>query len=83
MIDRAKAGDQAITFELLGRLDGRIPQPVDQNVDVKPITMIVTGVPRPGDDAKLVEASAAPQMITEDRKARRIPQRRAIDYADD
>jgi len=45
--------------------------------------MIVTGVPRPGDDAKLVEASAAPQMITEDRKASRIPQRRAIDYADD
>jgi hypothetical protein len=72
MIDMAKAGDQAVLFELLGRLDGRIPQPVDQNVNVEPITMIVTGVPRPGDDAKLLDASAERPMVI-GRKARRKP----------
>jgi len=83
MINMAKAGDQAMMFELLGRLDGRIPQPVDQNVNVEPITVVYTGVPRPGDDAKIVDVSAARSTIPYRKRQRQIPRRRPIDAAED
>src|SRR5262249_10943034 len=49
MLDRAEEGELAWLLELFCRIEGRIPQAADVNVNVEPIKMIITGVPRPGD----------------------------------
>jgi len=75
MLDRAEEGELAWLLELFCRIEGRIPQAADVNVNVEPIKMIITGVPRPGDHAKLVNASAAPQVIPDRKRQPRIPVR--------
>src|SRR5258707_7133696 len=49
-LTRAENGDFAFFKELVDRLDGRVAYKVGGDEDAPPIKLIITGVPRGGDD---------------------------------
>src|SRR6266446_6519256 len=49
-LTRAENGDFAFFKELVDRLDGRVAYKVGGDEDAPPIKLVITGVPRGGDD---------------------------------
>jgi hypothetical protein len=50
LVKKAKDGDVQAIKELADRLDGKVTQPIGGDDDLPPVKMIITGVPRAGDD---------------------------------
>ena len=50
LVKKAKEGDVPAIKELADRLDGKVTQPIGGDDDAPPVKMIITGVPRAGDD---------------------------------
>lgn len=50
LVAKAMDGDVPAIKELADRLDGKVTQPIGGDDELPPVKMIVTGVPRAGDD---------------------------------
>ena len=50
LLNRGLAGDVQAIKEIADRMDGKVPQAITGDDEADPIRMIVTGVPRSGDE---------------------------------
>jgi hypothetical protein len=48
--DKALEGDVSAIREIADRLDGKVPQGIEGGDETNPVRMIITGVPRAGED---------------------------------
>jgi len=50
MVDEAIEGNMSAASLIMDRVDGKVAQSVGQDNELGPISVVVTGVPRAGDD---------------------------------
>ena len=49
LLIKAEQGDVAAIREVMDRTDGKVAQAIGQDNELGPISVVITGVPRPGD----------------------------------